>query len=32
MGTHDELVQSGGYYSEVFKLQNEGFEGVENNG
>lgn len=25
MGTHDELIAQGGYYSEVFTLQNEGF-------
>ncbi len=25
MGTHDELVALGGYYNEVFTLQNEGF-------
>lgn len=25
MGTHDELLALGGYYYEVFKLQNEGF-------
>jgi len=28
MGTHDELLRLGGYYSEVFSLQNEGFEKV----
>lgn len=26
MGTHDELLAKKGYYYEVFKLQNEGFE------
>lgn len=26
MGTHEELLRLGGYYSEVFDLQNEGFE------
>ncbi|MCX7658222.1 MAG: ABC transporter ATP-binding protein/permease [Oscillospiraceae bacterium] len=28
IGTHDELLRLGGYYSEVFSLQNEGFEKV----
>lgn len=28
MGTHAELLQQNGYYSEVFNLQNEGFEKV----
>ena len=29
MGTHDELIKNHGYYYEVFMLQNEGFENIE---
>lgn len=32
MGTHKELISQKGYYYDVFKLQNEGYEEVNDNG